>query len=52
MSYCIEKDIAAVGFCRGMQMLVVVSGAENADEFMDRETALLVFEALSAMLRQ
>ena len=28
MSYCIEKDIAAVGFCRGMQMLAVVSGAE------------------------
>ena len=28
MSYCIEKDIAVVGFCRGMQMLAVVSGAE------------------------
>ena len=27
MSYCIENDIAAVGFCRGMQMLAVVSGA-------------------------
>ena len=27
MSYCIEKDIATVGFCRGMQMLAVVSGA-------------------------
>ena len=27
MSYCIEKDIAAVGFCRGMQMLAVVGGA-------------------------
>ena len=29
-----------------------LQGAENADEFMDRETALLVFEALIAMLRQ
>lgn len=28
MSYCIEKNIAVVGFCRGMQMLAVVSGAE------------------------
>ena len=28
MSYCIEKNIAAVGFCRGMQMLAVVSGAK------------------------
>ena len=28
MSYCIEKDISAVGFCRGMQMLAVVSGAK------------------------
>ena len=27
MSYCIENDIATVGFCRGMQMLAVVSGA-------------------------
>lgn len=27
MSYCIEKDIATVGFCRGMQMLAVVGGA-------------------------
>ena len=27
MSYCIEKDVATVGFCRGMQMLAVVSGA-------------------------
>ena len=29
-----------------------LQGAENADEFMDRETALPVFEALIAMLRQ
>ena len=28
MSYCIEKNIVAVGFCRGMQMLAVVSGAK------------------------
>ena len=27
MSYCIGKDVATVGFCRGMQMLAVVSGA-------------------------
>ena len=27
MSYCIEKDIATVGFCRGMQMMAVVGGA-------------------------
>jgi len=27
MSYCIDKDIAVLGFCRGMQMLSVVSGA-------------------------
>jgi len=29
-----------------------LQGAENADEFIDREAALLVFEALIAMLRQ
>ena len=29
-----------------------LQGAENTDEFMDRETALPVFEALIAMLRQ
>ena len=28
MSYCIENNIAVVGFCRGMQMLAVVRGAE------------------------
>lgn len=28
MSYCIEKDIATAGFCRGMQMMAVVGGAE------------------------
>ena len=27
MSYCIENDIATVGFCRGMQMMAVVGGA-------------------------
>lgn len=27
MSYCIAKDISTIGFCRGMQMLGVVSGA-------------------------
>ena len=27
MAYCIENDIATLGFCRGMQMLAVVSGA-------------------------
>lgn len=28
MSYCIDKDITTIGFCRGMQMIGVVSGAE------------------------
>ncbi len=28
MSYCLDKDIPIMGFCRGMQMLCVVSGAE------------------------
>ena len=27
MSYCLDKDIPVMGFCRGMQMLSVVSGA-------------------------
>lgn len=27
MSYCIANDISTIGFCRGMQMLGVVSGA-------------------------
>lgn len=27
MSYCISKDVSAIGFCRGMQMLGVVAGA-------------------------
>ena len=26
MTYCLDKDIPLMGFCRGMQMLVVVSG--------------------------
>ncbi len=28
MSYCLDHDIPVMGFCRGMQMLSVVSGAE------------------------
>jgi putative glutamine amidotransferase len=28
MSYCLEQNIPVMGFCRGMQMLSVVSGAE------------------------
>lgn len=28
MSYCLDNDISVVGFCRGMQMLAVISGAE------------------------
>ncbi len=28
MSYCLDKDIPIMGFCRGMQMLCVVSGGE------------------------
>ncbi|MCR5107911.1 MAG: gamma-glutamyl-gamma-aminobutyrate hydrolase family protein [Lachnospiraceae bacterium] len=28
MSYCLDKDIPLIGFCRGMQMLSVISGAE------------------------
>ena len=28
MSYCLDHDIAVIGFCRGMQMLAVISGAE------------------------
>ena len=28
MSYCLDNDIPVVGFCRGMQMLSIISGAE------------------------
>ena len=28
MSYCLDSDIPVIGFCRGMQMLAVISGAE------------------------
>ena len=28
MTYCLDNDIPVIGFCRGMQMLSVVSGAE------------------------
>ena len=28
MTYCLDQDIPVMGFCRGMQMLSVVSGAE------------------------
>ena len=28
MAYCLDNDIPVMGFCRGMQMLSVVSGAE------------------------
>ena len=28
MSYCLDNDIPVIGFCRGMQMLAVISGAE------------------------
>jgi putative glutamine amidotransferase len=28
MSYCLDHDIPMMGFCRGMQMLSVISGAE------------------------
>ncbi|MCR5089173.1 MAG: gamma-glutamyl-gamma-aminobutyrate hydrolase family protein, partial [Oscillospiraceae bacterium] len=28
MTYCLDADIPVMGFCRGMQMLSVVSGAE------------------------
>lgn len=28
MSYCLDNDIPLMGFCRGMQMLSVISGAE------------------------
>ena len=28
MAYCLDQDIPVMGFCRGMQMLSVISGAE------------------------
>lgn len=28
MAYCLDHDIPVIGFCRGMQMLAVVSGAQ------------------------
>jgi len=32
MSYCLDHDIPVMGFCRGMQMLAVVSGAETIQD--------------------
>lgn len=32
MSYCLDKDIPMLGFCRGMQMLAVVSGGETIQD--------------------
>ena len=32
MAYCLDHDIPVMGFCRGMQMLSVVSGAETIQD--------------------
>jgi putative glutamine amidotransferase len=32
MTYCLDHDIPVMGFCRGMQMLSVVSGAETIQD--------------------
>ena len=32
ISYCLDNDIPMMGFCRGMQMLSVVSGAETIQD--------------------
>ena len=41
MSYCLDNDIPVIGFCRGMQMLGVISGADIIQDislfFTDRD---------------
>ena len=32
MTYCLDNDIPVMGFCRGMQMLAVVSGGETIQD--------------------
>ncbi len=32
MTYCLDQDIPVMGFCRGMQMLSVISGAEMIED--------------------
>ncbi len=36
MSYCLDNDIPVMGFCRGMQMLGVISGAEMIQDIPAR----------------
>ena len=40
MSYCLEKNIAILAICRGMQMLSVVSGAEMVQDIPDAFASL------------
>ncbi len=42
MSYCLDQDIPLMGFCRGMQMLSVVSGGEVIQDIPE------YFEKISA----
>ena len=40
MSYCLDNDIPVMGFCRGMQMLGVISGAEMIQDIPARFAGL------------
>ena len=42
MAYCLDNDIPVVGFCRGMQILSVVSGAEMIQDIPTRFAELSV----------
>lgn len=47
MAYCIDKDLPTMGFCRGMQMMSVVSGAsmiQDIPAFFEERNTVYHFE--------